>query len=188
MFVDASDDAPSQRDLTCAGASVTTKGCQKKLTHLQHDSRNQISTLRVFSLNSHLPLIRQEHECVHQILAHTLWRGVGPKQFHLAAVRAVLNKQDSDRFPPVALAAACRTTFLDELLLGLPLLLGAKPALSGNSHISDSLGAVPYDENEFVCLIRGEPFLHFLISTPANSSQIVLRTVSDSSVLQEVIP
>ena len=31
VFVDASDDAPSQRDLTCAGASVTTKGRQKKI-------------------------------------------------------------------------------------------------------------------------------------------------------------
>ena len=41
VFIDAGEDAPYQRDLTCASASVTTKGRENNLTHLQHEGKNQ---------------------------------------------------------------------------------------------------------------------------------------------------
>ena len=56
-----------------------------------------------------------------------------------------------------------------------------------NSHTPDSLGRVPCDEKESVGLIYGGPYLHFLSLTLAYSSQIVLRTVSDSFAPQELI-
>ena len=59
--------------------------------------------------------------------------------------------------------------------------------LSVNFHVPDSYGRVPFDENEFVCLIRGGPCLHFQILTPAYPSQIVCRTVSDSFAPRKVI-
>ena len=57
------------------------------------------------------PLVCQELERVHEILAHTLRRGVGPKHLRLAALRAVLPRLCSgshrrpgrSRAPPVAL-------------------------------------------------------------------------------------
>ena len=66
----------------------------------------------------------------------------------------------------------------------LQILHGARLALSGNSPIS---GRVPCDENECVGLIRGGSCLHFLLLTPAYSSQIVLRTAYDYFAPQEVI-
>ena len=51
----------------------------------------------------------------------------------------------------------------------------------------DSHGRIPCEKNESVGLIHGGPRLHYLRLTPAYSSQIVLRTVSDSLALQEVI-
>ena len=48
-------------------------------------------------------------------------------------------------------------------------------------------GRVPCDENECVGLIRGGSCLHFLLLTPAYSSQIVLRTAYDYFAPQEVI-
>ena len=68
-----------------------------------------------------------------------------------------------------------------------PILLGARPPLSVSSHISDSYGRAPDDENEFVCLIRGGQCLLFLPVTLAYSSQMLLQRVSDSSALREVV-
>ena len=55
-----------------------------------------------------------------------------------------------------------RVLFVEELFPDSPILHGARLALSRNSHIFDSLGRVPSDENEFVGLIRGGPCLQFL--------------------------
>ena len=57
--------------------------------------------------------------------------------------------------------------------------------LSGNDHMPVSLGRVPCAENESVGLIHGKQCLHFLLLILA--SQIMLQTMSDSFVPQEVI-
>ena len=71
--------------------------------------------------------------------------------------------------------------------LGCPILLGARPVLSMSFHIPDSPGRVPYEENEFVCLIRGGACVHFRPPNPACSSEILLQRVSDPFAFREVI-
>ena len=99
----------------------------------------------------------------------------------------VLNFSSQNRVGTLPYPGEFQHEFLEELLLNSPIPYGARPALSENSHISDSPGRVLCDENELVCLIHRGHCLHFLSLTPASSSQIVLQTSCDSSALQEAI-
>ena len=76
--------------------------------------------------------------------------------------------------------------FLDVIFLVLPKYC-LEPGLLSPFRMSGSHGGAPYDENEFASSIRGGACLHFLSSIPAYSSQIALRTMSDSFAPREVI-
>ena len=81
VFMDADNDAPSQRNFMCACASVTLKGRQKNITHLQHECCKPINTSRVFRLNSGTR--RQSSFCpstIHKHQKHVETRNVYTQQ------------------------------------------------------------------------------------------------------------
>ena len=72
--------------------------------------------------------------------------------------------QHSKSFSILPLLEKFSYEFLDELLLGFPILLGDNLLLSVSFQKHDSHSRAPYDETECVCSIRGKECLHCLPS------------------------
>ena len=62
-------------------------------------------------------LVRQELQCVDQVVTYFVWRGMRPKHLRIAAIRTILYDKDSVWIPPDVLASACSTPSVALLLL-----------------------------------------------------------------------